>query len=97
MNKLTKRERFEEKVLSRYHVYNSVFATLPYDLISDTGQLLPILTAMCKNGFKNKSQPLEIIDNFFSSTVRITIRKKEFLYCLDSYSTSNVRLFFLMQ
>ena len=66
MNKLTKKERFEEKVLSRYHVYNSVFATLPYDLISDTGQLLPILTAMCKNGFKNKSQPLEIIDNFFS-------------------------------
>ena len=38
MNKLTKKERFEEKVLSRYHVYNSVFATLPYDLISDTQQ-----------------------------------------------------------
>ena len=71
MNKLTKKERFEEKVLSRYHVYNSVFATLPYDLISDTGQLLPILTAMCKNGFKNKSQPLEIIDNFFSKRIPI--------------------------
>ena len=97
MNKLTKKERFEEKVLSRYHVYNSVFATLPYDLISDTGQLLPILTAMCKNGFKNKSEPLEIIDNFFQSTVKITIRKKEFLCCLDLYSISNVRLSFLMQ
>ena len=33
MKKLTKKARFHEKVLSRYHVYNSVFATLPYDLI----------------------------------------------------------------
>ena len=65
MKKLTKKERFQDKVLSRYHVYNSVFATLPYDLISDTGQLLPILTTMCENGFKNKSGPKEIIDNFF--------------------------------
>ena len=54
MRKLNKKERFEEKVLSRYHVYNSVFATLPYDSISNTGQLLPILTRLCDEGFKNK-------------------------------------------
>ena len=66
MRKLTKKERFEEKVLSRYHVYNSVFATLPYDSISNTGQLLPILTRLCDEGFKNKSEPKDIIEKFFS-------------------------------
>ena len=66
MRKLTKKERFQEKVLSRYQVYNSVFATLPYDSISNTGQLLPILTRSCEQGFKNKSEPKEIIENFFS-------------------------------
>ena len=66
MRKLTKKERFQEKVLSRYQVYNSVFATLPYDSISNTGQLLPILSRLCERGFKNKSEPKEIIENFFS-------------------------------
>ena len=66
MRKLTKKERFQEKVLSRYQVYNSVFATLPYDSISNTGQLLPILSRLCEQGFKNKSEPKEIIENFFS-------------------------------
>tara|TARA_B100000989_G_C19531208_1_gene470005 strand:- start:546 stop:3119 length:2574 start_codon:yes stop_codon:yes gene_type:complete len=66
MKKLTKKERFQEKVLSRYHVYNSVFSTLPYDSISQTGQLLPILTRLCEEGFKKKSEPKDIIENFFS-------------------------------
>ena len=66
MRKLTKKERFQEKVLSRYQVYNSVFATLPYDSISNTGQLLPILSRLCEQGFKNKSEPKDIIENFFS-------------------------------
>ena len=87
MKKLTKKERFHEKVLSRYHVYNSVFATLPYDLISDTGQLLPILTTMCENGFKNSSEPKQIIDSFFQNIVMITQVRKEFLCCLDLYNT----------
>ena len=54
MNKLTKKERFQENVLSRFHVYNSIFATLPYDSISDTGNLLPIFTEHCKLGYSKK-------------------------------------------
>ena len=82
MKKLTKKERFKEKVLSRYHVYNSVFATLPYDLISNTGQLLPILATICENGFKNRSEPKEIIDNFFSK------------YCEDYTNKERISLLF---
>ena len=82
MKKLTKKERFQEKVLSRYHVYNSVFATLPYDLISNTGQLLPILATICENGFKNRSEPREIIDSFFSK------------YCEDYTNKERISLLF---
>ncbi len=82
MKKLTKKERFQEKVLSRYHVYNSVFATLPYDLISNTGQLLPILATICENGFKNRSEPREIIENFFSK------------YCEDYTNKERISLLF---
>ena len=66
MNKLTKKERFQENVLSRFHVYNSIFATLPYDSISDTGNLLPIFTEHCKLGYSKKLDPKKIVQDFFS-------------------------------
>ena len=66
MNKLTKKERFQENVLSRFHVYNSIFATLPYDSISDTGNLLPIFTEHCKLGYSKKQNPKKIVQDFFS-------------------------------
>ena len=36
MRKLTKKERFNEKVLSKYNIYNSIFSTLPYENIYNT-------------------------------------------------------------
>ena len=66
MNKLTKKERFQENVLSRFHIYNSIFATLPYDSISDTGNLLPIFTEHCKLGYSKKLDPKKIVQDFFS-------------------------------
>lgn len=66
MKKLTKKERFQENVLSRFHVYNSIFATLPYDSISETGNLLPIFNDYCRLGYSKKLDPKSIVDNFFS-------------------------------
>ena len=66
MNKLTKKERFQENVLSRFHVYNSIFATLPYDSISDTGNLLPIFFFFFKSGYSKKLDPKKIVQDFFS-------------------------------
>ena len=57
MRKLTKKERFNEKVLSKFHIYNSIFSTLPYESIADTGQLLPLFTEVCNAGYKNKKDP----------------------------------------
>ena len=65
MYTLPKIERFNQNVLSKYNIYNSVFITLPFDAIDNTGVLLPLFTEVCNNGFKNNWSPKQIVD-FFS-------------------------------
>lgn len=60
----TKIERFNQNVLSKYHIYNSVFITLPFDAIDNTGVLLPLFSEICDNGFKNQLNPKEIMEQF---------------------------------
>ena len=66
MRKLTKLERFKDKVLSRYDVYNNVFLTLPFESINDTGRLLPLFSKYCSDGFNKNLSPLTIVDRFFN-------------------------------
>jgi phosphoenolpyruvate carboxylase len=66
MYTLPKIERFNRDVLSKYHIYNSVFITLPFDSVDNTGVLLPLFTDICEKGFKKQQTPKEIID-FFSA------------------------------
>ena len=64
MYTLPKIERFNQDVLSKYHIYNSVFITLPFDSIDNTGVLLPLFTDVCDTGFKKLETPVEIVDFF---------------------------------
>ena len=66
MRKLTKKERFSEKVLSKFNLYNSIFSTLPYESIADTGQLLPLFTEVCNKGYNEKKDPKFIVETFFN-------------------------------
>ena len=66
MYTLPKIERFNRDVLSKYHIYNSVFITLPFDSVDNTGVLLPLFTDICEKGFKKQHTPKEIVD-FFSA------------------------------
>jgi phosphoenolpyruvate carboxylase len=65
MYTLPKIERFNQNVLSKYHVYNSVFLTLPFDAIDNTGVLLPLFSEVCERGFKEQETPIQIV-NFFN-------------------------------
>lgn len=60
----TKLERFNQNVLSRYHIYNSVFITLPFDAIDNTGTLLPLFSEVCEQGYEERLNPKEIFDRF---------------------------------
>lgn len=65
MYTLPKIERFNQNVLSKYHVYNSVFLTLPFDAIDNTGVLLPLFSEVCEKGFNKQETPIQIV-NFFN-------------------------------
>ena len=76
MYTLPKIERFNQDVLSKYHIYNSVFITLPFDSIDNTGVLLPLFTETCETGFKKQETPKEIFD-FFSNKFLINASESE--------------------
>lgn len=65
MHREPRLERFNDNVLAKYQVYNSIFLTLPYDEISRTGSLLPLFQEICENGFKENKNPSEIVERFF--------------------------------
>lgn len=67
MHKLPKLDRFNEHVLAKYRIYNSIFMTLPFDTIGKTGVLLPLFHEVCRKGFANKKRPHEIVDYFFKT------------------------------
>ena len=60
-----KLKRFQQSVLSKYQIYNSIFMTLPFDSITKTGALLPLFHETCKKGFANGDDPTTIVDTFF--------------------------------
>ena len=57
--------RFNQNVLSKYQIYNSIFMTLPFDTTRKTGALLPLFHETCQKGFENKDNPTTIVETFF--------------------------------
>lgn len=56
---------FNNEVISRFELYNSLFLTLPFYKIKDTGTLLPLFIKSCEEGVKNRETPAQLIENFF--------------------------------
>src|SRR5690606_29065951 len=59
--------RFNQNVLAKYRIYNSIFMTLPFDAVTKTGVLLPLFHEICEQGFSNKKNPSEIVASFFKT------------------------------
>ncbi|WP_296385833.1 phosphoenolpyruvate carboxylase [Winogradskyella sp.] len=57
--------RFNQNVMSKYQIYNSIFMTLPFDTITKTGALLPLFHETCQKGFSNQDDPTTIVETFF--------------------------------
>jgi phosphoenolpyruvate carboxylase len=95
MARLPKLTRFNDNVLSKYQIYNSIFMTLPFDTISNTGVLLPLFHEICKNGFDNGNNPTEIVDLFFQKYQENPSdqNKKDLLFLFIQYIERQVVLF----
>ena len=88
--------RFNDNVLSKYQIYNSIFATLPFHTINNTGVLLPLFHKICKKGFKNGKNPTEIVEKFFKKYLDSSYSeadKKDLLFLFIQYIERQVVLF----
>ena len=65
MARKSKIERFNDSVLSKFQIYNSLFLTLPFDSIRNTSVLIPLFADHCRNGYDQKLDPKEITSSFF--------------------------------
>ncbi|MDY8135652.1 phosphoenolpyruvate carboxylase [Aquimarina sp. 2201CG5-10] len=65
MARKPKIERFNDNVLAKYQIYNSIFMTLPFDTITNTGVLLPLFQEICEKGYDEHKNPTEIVEDFF--------------------------------
>jgi phosphoenolpyruvate carboxylase len=95
MSALPKLARFNENVLSKYQIYNSIFMTLPFDTISNTGVLLPLFHEVCKKGFQQGKNPTEIVETFFAKYQENPTEKekKDLLFQFIQYIERQVVLF----
>ena len=66
MNSRTKLERFEDSVLSKFNLYDSIFSTLPYSKITNTATLLPLFATTCAAGYEKGLDPKTIVEGFFA-------------------------------
>ena len=55
--------RFNQNVLAKYQIYNSIFMTLPFDTLSKTVALLPLFYETCKKGFEAGEDPTKTLDS----------------------------------
>ena len=68
--KLSQRETaFNNEVVTRFELYNSLFQTLPFYQVKDTGILLPFFSSHCEKEANNLVSPSTIISSFFNKYV----------------------------
>jgi phosphoenolpyruvate carboxylase len=68
--KLSQRETaFNNEVVTRFELYNSLFLTLPFYQVKDTGILLPFFSSHCEKGAFTQLSPKDIIESFFQNYV----------------------------
>lgn len=86
---------FNNEVISRFELYNSLFLTLPFYKIKDTGTLLPLFIKSCEEGVKNNETPATLIERFFSKYTSNTNSKEitDLLFRFIQYIERQVVLF----
>ncbi len=88
-------ERFNDSVLTKYQIYNSIFLTLPFDEITNTGVLLPLFSELCEQGYEIGKNPTEILADFFSQYYqdRTIDERNDLLFRFIQYIERQVVLF----
>lgn len=59
-------QQFRNEIGIKFQLYNSLFTSLPFHRIEKTGILLSLLSNNCEEGYKKRSRPSDIIEDFFN-------------------------------
>lgn len=63
---------YKNEVTTKFELYNSLFLTLPFYRVKNTGLALPYFFSHCEEGVADKQRPDDIIESFFAKQKGIT-------------------------
>ncbi len=88
-------KEFNKSVKNKFEVYNSLFLNLPFRNIRQTGMFIPLLQQICKKGLEAGKEPIDIIDNFFTTQANITSEddKIDFMFRIIQYVERQIVLY----
>jgi len=86
---------YNNEVLTRFELYNSLFQTLPFQKVKHTGALLPFFTTHCEREVAKKVNPKEIIESFFEQygQYQLEMDEVDLLFRIIQYIERRVVLF----
>lgn len=95
MNSINQTNSFEKLVINKFNLFNSLFLSLPFDKISKTGMMLPLLQEQCIDGLENGLQPTEILERFFANQTSLNSAAEQidFMFRVIQYVERQVVLF----
>jgi phosphoenolpyruvate carboxylase len=86
---------FKNEVTTKFDLYNSLFLTLPFYSVKNTGLALPYFFDHCEKGIENHQTPEEIIESFFTQQKGLTKQQDttDLLFRFIQYIERQVVLF----
>jgi phosphoenolpyruvate carboxylase len=86
---------FKNEVTTKFELYNSLFLTLPFYTVKNTGLALPYFFNHCEEGIEQRLRPDEIISTFFSKQNGLTDQQEinDLLFRFIQYIERQVVLF----
>lgn len=88
-------KEFNRLVKNKFEVYNSLFLNLPFSNIRQTGMFIPLLQQVCQRGLEEGREPIDILDNFFSTHAGINSEKEkiDFMFRVIQYVERQIVLY----
>ncbi|MEO5911987.1 MAG: phosphoenolpyruvate carboxylase [Pelobium sp.] len=86
---------FRNEVTTKFELYNSLFLTLPFYSVKNTGLALPYFFNHCEKGIEDHLRPDEIIESFFTEQKGLTNHQEiiDLLFRFIQYIERQVVLF----
>lgn len=86
---------FNNLVRKKYNIYNGIFLNLPFESVSNTGVMIPLITAYIQEGLDKRLNPKELMDGFFKThtSLRDEKEKIDFMFRVIQYVERQVVLY----